>query len=56
MKIDPATEILTKKQKDKKQSNKNLVVSLIELILTKKTYFYKLEMKYLATLKSPLIN
>ena len=52
MKIDPATEILTKKQKDKKQSNKNLVVSLIELILTKKTYFYKLEIELILTKKT----
>ena len=40
MKIDPATEILTKKQKDKKQSDKNLVMSLIELILIKKTSIF----------------
>ena len=35
MKMD--IEILTMKQKDKKQQNKNWVVSLLELILTKKT-------------------
>ena len=40
MKIDPVTEILTKKQKDKKQSDKNLVMSLIELILIKKTSIF----------------
>ena len=31
-------KILTKKEKDKNQKNKNLVVSLLELILMKKCY------------------
>ena len=44
------TEILITKQKDKKQQNKNLVVSLLQLILTKKTLiFLKLSVKYLDT-------
>ena len=37
MKMEIATEILTTKQKDKKQQNESLVVSLLELILKKKT-------------------
>ena len=53
MKIDTATEILTTKEKDKKQYNKNLVISLLELIVTKKTLiFLELLMKYLDTLKN----
>ena len=53
MKIDTATEILTTKKKDKKQYNKNLVISLLELIVTKKALiFLELLMKYLDTLKN----
>ena len=53
MKIDTATEILTTKEKDKKQYNKNLVISLLELIVTKKALiFLELLMKYLDTLKN----
>ena len=49
------TEILITKQKDKKQQNKNLVVSLLQLILTKKTLiFLKLSMKYLDTSNNQL--
>ena len=39
--------------KDKKQKNKNLVVCLLELILTKKTLiFLELSMKHLDTLNN----
>ena len=45
-----ATEVLTTKEKDKKQQNKNFVVTLLELILTKKALiFLELSMKYLDT-------
>ena len=43
------TEILTTEQKDKKQKSKNLVVSLLKPILTKKTLiFLKQSMNILA--------
>ena len=40
--MDTATEILTKKQNDKKKQKKQglLVVSLLDLILTKKTFMF----------------
>ena len=40
--MDTATEILTKKQNDKKKKKKQglLVVSLLDLILTKKTFMF----------------
>ena len=40
--MDTATEILTKKQNDKKNQKKQglLVVSLLDLILTKKTFMF----------------
>ena len=50
MKMGKATEVLTTKEKDKKQQNKNFVVTLLELILTKKALiFLELSMKYLDT-------
>ena len=52
VKMDIVTEILTMKQKDKKQQNKNLFVNILELILTKKNLIYvKLSMKYLDSSK-----
>ena len=55
MKIDTATEIFTTKQSVKKQYNKNLVVNLLELILTKKALmFLELSLKYLDTLNNRL--
>ena len=51
--MDTTTEILTTKEKGKKQCNKNLVISLLELIVTKKILiFLELLMKYLDTLKN----
>ena len=53
VKMDIVTEILTMKQKDKKQQNKNLFVNILELILTKKNLIYvKLSMKYLDSSKN----
>ena len=53
--MDKATEILNTKSEDKKQLIKNLVLNLLEFILTKKTLtFLKLLMKYLDTSNNPL--
>ena len=53
VKMDIVTEILTMKQKDKKQQSKNLFVNILELILTKKNLIYvKLSMKYLDSSKN----
>ena len=53
--MDKATEILNTKSEDKKQQIKNLVLNLLEFILTKKTLtFLKLLMKYLDTSNNPL--
>ena len=55
MKMDAAAEIFTTKEKDKKQENKKLILSLLELILTKATFvFLELSMKYLDTLNNQL--
>ena len=57
MKMYSVTEILTVKQKDKKQYNKNLVIRLLELILTKKgLIFLKLSMKYFDTSSNQIKN
>ena len=48
---------MTTETKGKKQYNNNLVVSLLELMLTKKTLiFLKLSMKYSGTSRNFLIN
>ena len=53
--MDTVTEILTTKQKGKNQYNKNLVVSLLELILIKEILvILELSVKYLDTLNSQL--
>ena len=55
MKMDTVTAILTTKQKDKKQQSKNLIVSLLELILKKKTLIcLERSMNYLDTSNNQL--
>ena len=59
--MDTATEVLTTKSKEKKQQNKNLIVNLLELILTKNNLiFLKSSIKFLELsknqLKTTLIN
>ena len=57
MKIDITAEILAMKPKDKKTYNMNLVVPLLELIMTKMTLLLlKIPMKYLGTSNNPLLN
>ena len=57
MKINITAEILAMKPKDKKTYNMNLVVPLLELIMTKMTLLLlKIPMKYLGTSNNPLLN
>ena len=57
MKINITAEILAMKPKDKKTYNMNLVVTSLELIMTKMTLLLlKIPMKYLGTSNTPLLN